>query len=106
MLLTIAKDVKIQVEFNPAAVSEYRLIGDETRMLQREDFRNDRVDAGEIGAGHTVTAIYELIPAGTGGERIPSLRYQEPTAESGSAFDGELAFLKNRYKLTDASRAG
>ena len=102
-LVTIARDVKIQVEFNPAAVREYRLIGYETRMLAREDFRNDKVDAGEIGAGHTVTAIYELIPAGTsGGERIPSLRYQAAENEPGTAFDGELAFLKIRYKLPDA----
>ena len=101
-LVTIARDVKIQVEFNPAAVREYRLIGYETRMLAREDFRNDKVDAGEIGAGHTVTAIYELIPAGTGGERIPSFRYQDAEAEPGTAFDGELAFLKIRYKLPDA----
>ena len=98
-LVTIASDVKMQVEFNPAAVREYRLIGYETRMLAREDFRNDKVDAGEIGAGHTVTAIYELIPAGTGGERIPSLRYQDADAEPSTAFDGELAFLKIRYKL-------
>ena len=101
-LVTIAKDVKIQVEFNPAAIREYRLIGYETRMLAREDFRNDKVDAGEIGAGHTVTAIYELIPAGTGGERIPTLRYQDAEAELGTVFDGELAFLKIRYKLPDA----
>ena len=101
-LVTIAKDVKIQVEFNPAAVREYRLIGYETRMLAREDFRNDKVDAGEIGAGHTVTAIYELIPAGSGGERIPSLRYQDTEAEPGTAFAGELAFLKIRYKLPGA----
>ena len=101
-LVTIAQDVKIQVEFNPAAVREYRLIGYETRMLAREDFRNDKVDAGEIGAGHTVTAIYELIPAGSEGERIPSLRYQGAEAEPDTAFDGELAFLKIRYKLPGA----
>ena len=101
-LVTIARDVKIQVEFNPAAVSEYRLIGYETRMLAREDFRNDKVDAGEIGAGHTVTAIYELIPADTAGERIPSLRYQEQETKPGTAFDGELAFVKIRYKLPGA----
>ena len=101
-LVTIAKDVKIQVEFNPAAVSEYRLIGYEIRMLAREDFRNDRVDAGEIGAGHTVTAIYELTPPGAGGERIAPLRYQDGGAEPGAGFDCELAFLKLRYKLPDA----
>ena len=101
-LVTIAKDVKIQVEFNPAAVREYRLIGYETRMLAREDFRNDRVDAGEIGAGHTVTALYELTPAGAGGERIAPLRYQREGAEPNTGFDGELAYLKIRYKLPDA----
>ncbi len=98
-LVTIARDVKIQVEFNPAAVREYRLLGYETRLLAREDFRNDRVDAGEIGAGHTVTALYELTPAGAGGERIAPLRYQGPQPEPGTAFEDELAFLKIRYKL-------
>ena len=75
-LETIAKDVKIQIEFNPAVVSEYRLIGYETRALNREDFNNDKVDAGDIGAGHTVTAIYEITPAGSGAEtgRSPALR--------------------------------
>ena len=97
-LVTIASDVKIQVEFNPAAVSEYRLIGYETRMLAREDFRNDKVDAGEIGAGHTVTALYELIPAGTDGGRIAPLRYRGEGAEAGTEFNGELAYLKMRYK--------
>ena len=101
-LVTIAKDVKIQVEFNPSMVSEYRLIGYETRLLAREDFRNDKVDAGEIGAGHTVTAIYELIPAGSDATRVPSLRYKAGEATPASAFDGELAFLKLRYKLPDA----
>ena len=101
-LVTIAKDVKVQVEFNPAAVREYRLIGYETRMLAREDFRNDRVDAGEIGAGHTVTALYELIPAGSGGERIAPLRYQGEAAQPGTDFDGEIAYVKIRYKLPDA----
>ena len=102
-LLTIARDVKIQVEFNPAAVSEYRLIGYESRMLAREDFRNDKVDAGDIGAGHTVTAIYELIPAGSGGERVAPLRYGDDDATPKPAFDGELAFLKIRYKLPGAA---
>ena len=102
-LFPIAKDVKIQVEFNPAAVSEYRLIGYETRMLAREDFRNDKVDAGEIGAGHTVTAIYEVTPTGSGAERVAPLRYRRGVAaEAGAGFDGELAFVKIRYKLPDA----
>ena len=103
MLLPIAKDVKIQVEFNPAAVSEYRLIGYETRMLAREDFRNDRVDAGEIGSGHTVTAIYEVVPVGSGGERVAPLRYRRgEAAETDTEFAGEVAFVKIRYKQPDA----
>ena len=103
MLFPIAKDVKIQVEFNPAAVSEYRLIGYETRMLAREDFRNDRVDAGEIGSGHTVTALYEVVLAGSGAERVAPLRYQRgEAAEMDTEFADELAFLKIRYKRPDA----
>ena len=101
-LFPIAKDVKIQVEFNPALVSEYRLIGYETRLLKREDFRNDKVDAGEIGVGHTVTAIYELTPVGSGVERIAPLRYQEPDEAAGTGFADEVAYLKIRYKLPDS----
>ena len=94
-LATIAKDVKIQIEFNPKTVQEYRLIGYENRALQREDFNNDKVDAGDIGAGHTVTAIYELTLAGEKG-LIDPLRYQNSTTTSGT--DKELALLKLRYK--------
>ena len=101
-LIPIANDVKIQVEFNPALVSEYRLIGYETRMLNREDFRNDKVDAGEVGAGHSVTAIYELTPANTDAGLIAPSRYQNEDLDSGSGFDNEFAFLKIRYKLPDA----
>ena len=91
------------MEFNPALVSEYRLIGYETRMLKREDFRNDKVDAGEIGVGHTVTAIYELTPVGSGAERIPPLRYQDPEEPSGGGeFGDEYAYLKIRYKLPES----
>src|SRR5438045_9512245 len=75
-LMTIAKDVKIQVEFNPAVVASYRLIGYEKRLLRKEDFNNDKIDAGEIGAGHTVTALYEVVPAGTGadpGSSVPPI---------------------------------
>jgi Ca-activated chloride channel family protein len=96
----IAKDVKIQVEFNPAMVSEYRLIGYETRALNREDFNNDAVDAGDIGAGHTVTALYEITPAGSGGELVDPLRYG--TRTENPAAPGELAFLRMRYKLPDS----
>ncbi len=96
-MFTIASDVKIQVEFNPARVAEYRLIGYETRMLRREDFNNDEVDAGDIGAGHSVTAIYEIVPVG-GATFNDELRYQpSPQAQSGTA--DELAFLRIRYKL-------
>lgn len=95
-LATIAKDVKIQIEFNPEVVSEYRLIGYENRMLKREDFNNDKVDAGEVGAGHTVTAIYELtLKGGTGS--VDPLRYGKEKA-SAKGQSGELAFLRLRYK--------
>ena len=98
-LLTIAKDVKIQVEFNPATVSEYRLIGYETRALAREDFNNDAVDAGDIGAGHSVTAIYEITPVGARGAVDP-LRYGDGAAPAG---DGEeYGYLKIRYKAPDS----
>jgi Ca-activated chloride channel family protein len=99
-LLTIAKDVKIQVEFNPQTVSEYRLIGYETRALAREDFNNDAVDAGDIGAGHTVTAIYEITPVGARGSVDP-LRYGSDEAVGPDANEGELGFLKLRYKVPD-----
>jgi Ca-activated chloride channel family protein len=100
-LFTIAKDVKIQVEFNPDKVSEYRLIGYETRALNREDFNNDKVDAGEIGAGHTVTAIYEITPKGSPAQQIDDLRYGEATTNNagGIAHADEYAFVKIRYKL-------
>ncbi len=98
--VTIAKDVKVQVEFNPVQVSEYRLIGYETRALNREDFNNDAVDAGEIGAGHTVTALYEITPAGSDGELVDPLRYgAASTPPEGIAT--ELGYLKIRYKAPD-----
>jgi len=96
-LFPIADDVKIQVEFNPAAVAEYRLIGYETRALAREDFNNDKVDAGEIGAGHSVTALYEITPVGSPAVLSDPLRYAEPP-EARQDFDGELAYLRLRYK--------
>jgi Ca-activated chloride channel family protein len=103
-MFSIANDVKIQVEFNPARVAEYRLIGYETRMLRREDFNNDQVDAGEIGAGHSVTAIYEITPVG-GPTFTEPLRYQD-SARPAPSTAGEIAFLRIRYKLPgqDASR--
>lgn len=94
-LATVASDVKLQLEFNPAQVSEYRLLGYENRALSREDFSNDKVDAGEIGAGHRVTALYEIVPAGNKGWLEP-LRYRK--AETG-ADTGELAWLRIRYKV-------
>ncbi|MEY8096632.1 von Willebrand factor type A domain-containing protein [Falsihalocynthiibacter sp. S25ZX9] len=95
-LFPIANDVKIQVEFNPSQVAEYRLIGYETRALNREDFNNDKVDAGEIGAGHTVTALYEITPVGSSAIKNDELRYG--SKESVSTPSDELGFLKIRYK--------
>ncbi|NJJ58369.1 vWA domain-containing protein [Pseudomonas sp. B14(2022)] len=94
-LAVVARDVKLQVEFNPAQVSEYRLLGYENRALKREDFNNDKVDAGEIGAGHTVTALYEIVPKGQKGWLEP-LRYTRVPAAEGGA--NELAMLRVRYK--------
>jgi Ca-activated chloride channel family protein len=101
-LFPIADDVKIQVEFNPARVSEYRLIGYETRMLAREDFNNDQVDAGEVGAGASVTALYEITPAGAPGSADP-LRYGRAAPQAGPT--GELAYVKIRYKLPGEGRS-
>jgi Ca-activated chloride channel homolog len=123
--ITIAKDVKIQIEFNPAQIAAYRLLGYENRVLAAEDFNNDKKDAGEIGAGHTVTALYELVPAGTTGDDTPAvpgvdaLKYQKSevgSQKSGTeglpstihhspltthAASGELLTLKLRYKQPD-----
>ncbi len=101
-LFTIARDVKLQLEFNPATVSEYRLIGYETRILNREDFNNDKVDAGDIGAGHTVTALYEITPVGADSRLVDDLRYQSEPAKPGAASADEYAFMKIRYKLPDS----
>jgi Ca-activated chloride channel family protein len=116
-LFPIAKDVKIQVEFNPAKVSEYRLIGYETRILRREDFNNDKVDAGDVGSGHSVTAIYEITPVGAP-RLVDDLRYAPPTAKAAApaapaaqpaapaGIEAEYGYLKLRYKLPkeEASR--
>lgn len=104
-LATIARDVKIQVEFNPNTVKEYRLIGYENRALRDEDFNNDQVDAGDIGAGHTVTALYEITPA-DGTASVDPLRYAsaaQPT--QARPLNGELAHVKLRYKRPDAQRS-
>ncbi|WP_350431437.1 VWA domain-containing protein [Shewanella sp. H8] len=99
-LLTIAHDVKVQIEFNPAVVSEYRLIGYENRVLNRSDFNNDAVDAGEIGAGHTVTALYELRYNESRNRLVDPLRYgiEKPVVEDTMVSTDEVAFLKLRYK--------
>ncbi len=102
-LITIAKDVKIQVEFNPAKVGAYRLIGYENRLLRTEDFNDDKKDAGEIGAGHTVTAMYELVPAGKAIETgsVDPLKYQKPVDLTEAAGKDELMTVKLRYKEPD-----
>lgn len=101
-LFTIAKDVKLQVEFNPAKVQGYRLIGYENRMLAKEDFNNDKKDAGELGSGHTVTALYEVIPVGVKSdelENVDALKYQQPLQKIATGnFTNELMNIKLRYK--------
>lgn len=106
-LVTVAKDVKIQVEFNPQTVGAYRLVGYENRLLNREDFNDDTKDAGEIGAGHTVTALYELIPPGEpiDGPAVDPLKYQEPARPNASAGSGELMTVKLRYKKPAEDRS-
>jgi Ca-activated chloride channel family protein len=111
-LLTIAKDVKIQVEFNPSLVAEYRLIGYENRALKREDFNNDKVDAGEVGAGHTVTALYELILNTSNNHFLDPLRYQQAQVKNNaninkkdSEFSNELALVKLRYKPVNSEKS-
>jgi Ca-activated chloride channel homolog len=105
-LYTIAKDVKIQVEFNPAKVAGYRLIGYENRLLADKDFNDDRKDAGEIGAGHTVTALYEIVPAGQRVENpgVDDLRYSR-VEPSDTQFNAELLTVKLRYKEPDGSES-
>jgi Ca-activated chloride channel family protein len=105
-MFTIAKDVKIQVEFNPALVQEYRLIGYENRILQKEDFNNDKKDAGELGAGHTVTALYEIIPTSVNGSpKVDPLKYQTNKSASKGGYKGELLTVKLRYKKPDGQKS-
>jgi Ca-activated chloride channel family protein len=108
-LFTIAKDVKLQIEFNPAKVQGYRLIGYENRMLNKEDFNDDKKDAGELGSGHTVTALYELIPAGvkdTMLKDVDALRYQTPPkTHVETNFTDELMNIKLRYKKPDGDKS-
>jgi Ca-activated chloride channel family protein len=99
-MVTVAKDVKVQVEFNPAHVGQYRLIGYENRALAEEDFTNDAVDAGDMGAGHQVTALYEVVPAGGRGWTFER-RYGGNRRASAASTAGELAHVKLRYKLPD-----
>jgi Ca-activated chloride channel homolog len=98
-MFTIAKDVKIQIEFNPEKVQSYRLIGYENRVLASEDFNNDKKDAGELGAGHTVTALYEIVPKGSTSPAgsVDPLKYQQTTS-SGKAKTSEMLTIKFRYK--------
>lgn len=103
-LMTIAKDVKIQVEFNPAVVAEYRLLGYQNRMLEREDFNNDKVDAGEIGAGHTVTALYEVVLQDSEGKRMEPLRYSSNEKTEDHKLT-EAAMISLRYKLPDEDKS-
>ncbi len=104
-LFTIAKDVKIQIEFNPAKVQAYRLIGYENRMLKSEDFNNDKKDAGELGSGHTVTALYEIIPVGVESKffKLDELKYQTLEIDPKAAKANELMTVKFRYKKPDGN---
>jgi Ca-activated chloride channel family protein len=109
-LITIAKDVKIQIEFNPAAVQSYRLLGYENRLLRAEDFNDDRKDAGEIGAGHTVTALYELVPTGKSSNETDNtneleLKYQAAGELTEAAQQDELLTLKLRYKQPEGDES-
>ncbi len=107
-VFTIAKDVKLQIEFNPAEVAGYRLIGYENRLLNKEDFNDDKKDAGELGSGHTVTAIYELIPAGVESTYLAAvdpLKYQQPKVDRNTKKTGEVATIKLRYKQPQGSES-
>jgi Ca-activated chloride channel family protein len=105
-LFTIAKDVKLQVEFNPTTVAEYRLVGYETRALKREDFNNDAVDAGDVGSGHTVTAIYEITPVGSDARAVDERRYAPADkAPESKGTSKEYGFLKIRYKMPDGHKS-
>jgi Ca-activated chloride channel family protein len=106
-LVTVAKDVKIQVEFNPVNVAAYRLIGYENRLLRNQDFNDDRKDAGEIGAGHTVTALYEIVPVGAevNVPGVDPLKYQRPTTSAPGVARDELMTVKLRYKAPDADQS-
>ncbi|ASU36485.1 vWA domain-containing protein [Mucilaginibacter xinganensis] len=105
-LFTVAKDVKLQIEFNPAKVQAYRLLGYEDRMLNKEDFNNDKKDAGDIGSGHSVTALYEIVPAGIKDDyagNVDSLKYQKSIPEATSNGNAEMVTIKFRYKEPESA---
>ncbi len=107
-LYTIAKDVKLQIEFNPAHVKEYRLIGYENRILNDEDFNDDKKDSGDLGAGHTVTALYEIIPIDSKESKsasVDELKYQDRNVKSSASTDPDLMTIKLRYKAPDADES-
>lgn len=104
-LVTIAKDVKIQVDFNPAEVGAYRLIGFENRILPAQDFKDDRKDAGDIGAGHSVTALYEIVPPNMNIDVVEPSKYQQPSELTEAAAQGELLTVRLRYKLPDEEQS-
>jgi Ca-activated chloride channel family protein len=106
-LFTIAKDVKLQLEFNPAKVEGYRLIGYDNRLLNKEDFNDDKKDAGELGSGHTVTALYEIIPAGMKSDflkEVDELKYQNKLNNNNNQFTGEMLTIKFRYKAPEKDK--
>jgi Ca-activated chloride channel family protein len=105
ILFTVAKNIKLQIEFNPAKVTAYRLVGYENRLLNKEDFKDDKKDAGEMGSGHSVTTVYEIIPVGVKDEfskSIDALKYQEVKGIKNSA---ELLTVKLRYKNPDENKS-
>ena len=104
-MFTIAKDVKIQIEFNPAVVASYRLIGYENRLLNNEDFADDKKDAGELGSGHTVTALYEIVPAGSSADQSNTLKYQTANLNNLAKKGNEIATVKFRYKKPDGNKS-
>lgn len=108
-LMTIAKDVKIQVEFNPSQVRAYRLIGYENRMLKKEDFNDDKKDSGDMGAGHTVTALYEVVPVGVKSDvitgKVDPLRYGKGTQTARGSKTSEMLYVKLRYKQPDGNKS-
>jgi Ca-activated chloride channel family protein len=104
-MFTIAKDVKIQIEFNPAVVASYRLIGYENRLLNNEDFADDKKDAGELGSGHTVTALYEIVPAGSNADNSNTLKYQTANLNNLAKKGNEIATVKFRYKKPDGNKS-